>query len=390
MLSTQYFRFSMRLGLLMALSALVQGCSAVKFTTQADCGASSNCISEAGSRVYEDTLTATGGKVDLLIVNDNSASMSFEQRRLAQRFSRFVDQFDQRAIDYRIAVTTTDISSAQNRPRLVNQNGGLQDGQLLTFSNGQKFLTPASGSASQKEQLFNSIINRPETLACESFILGWSGSRDTLLYAQGYFDACPSSDERGIYAANLVVAKNSDSLIRSDADLAIIFLADEDVRSQMYWHNIPGFELADYDKANFLVSQIRSKFPSKTFGLHAIIVKDQNCLNQQNSQLGGLVSGSYGREYFEGTQLSAGVAGDICAEDYTQQLISIFNNIQGKIIDKIPLLCSGPQLTLELLTFTPNDPSLSGTVQGTQIVFNKKLPIGTAVKYRYRCKSGAT
>lgn len=369
--------------------SILWGCTAVKFSTNADCKGASNCVVQAGSAVYEGTENISGGKVDVLFINDNSASMSYEQSQLAQRFNQFVAQFDQRQIEYRMAVTTTDISSAQNAARSINQNGALQDGRLITFSNGQKYLVPTSGSPSQKEQMFNQVINRPETLSCEQFIANWQGSRESLTYSQGYYNACPSTDERGIYAANLVVQNNPDNFIRQEADLAIIFLADEDERSQMYWFNTPGFELADLDKANTLVNNLKSKYPQKTVGIHGFIVKDQACLSQQNTQTGGLVSGSYGWEYYNAIQATGGYAGDICASDYTQQLLSVFNSIQGKIVDKIALNCAAPQLQVENITVTSNDPSIAHSVVGSEIRFNKKLPIGSSVYYKYRCTQSA-
>ena len=370
--------------------SIFSGCSAVKFSTKSNCSGATNCVTQAGSDVYEGTENITGGKVDVLIVSDNSASMSYEQARLSQRLNQFVAQFDQRLIDYRMAVTTTDISSAQNAARTINQNGALQDGKLISFSNGQKFLVPSSGTAAQKEQMFNLVINRPETLSCEQFIKNYTGSRDSLAYSQGYYNACPSTDERGIFAANMVVQNNPDSFIRPEADLAIIFLADEDERSQMYWNNIPGFALADFDKATTLVSQVRTKYPQKTLGIHAFIVKDQACLDQQNLQTNGLVSGSFGWEYYNATQAVGGVAGDICASDYTQQLLSIFTNIQGKIVDKIALKCAAPQLQIENITISSSDSSITHSIVGSEIHFSKKLPVGSSVYYKYKCTQGAT
>lgn len=371
--------------------SVLSACSAVKFSTKSNCDGATNCVSQAGSDYWEGKETIKGGKVDVLIVNDNSASMSFEQARLSQKFNQFVAEFDKvdRQIDYRIAVTTTDISSGQNAPRTINQGGALQDGRLISFSNSQKYLVPESGSASQKEQMFNQVINRPETLSCEQFIKNWSGSRDTLAYSQAYYNSCPSTDERGIFAANLVIQNNSDSFVRSDADLAVIFLADEDERSQMYWHNTPGFLLADFDKATTLVNQIKTKYPQKTFGLHAFIVKDQNCLNIQNAQTNNLVSGSFGWEYYNATVATGGVAGDICSADYTQQLLSIFNSIQGRIVDKIALKCARPQLQNEVITISSSDPSITPQIVGSEIRFNKKLPIGSTVDFKYRCNQSA-
>lgn len=377
---------------LLVLLSLVSGCSAVKFSVKSDCDGDTSCVVQQGDLVYSGREDISGGKVDVLFVNDNSASMSFEQSRLAQRLNQFMTQFDQRFIDYRMAVTTSDISSAQNAARNINQNGALQDGRLIKLSNGAAYLTPNSGSMSQKESLFRTAINRPETLICENFISAWidSGkSRETSEYSSAYYNNCPSTDERGTYAANLVVKNNPDSFLRQEADLHVIFLADEDVRSQMYWNNTPGFLLEDYDKGDRLLPNIRAIYPQKTVGLHAIIVKDANCLSQQSSQLRGVVSGSYGWEYHKATQSTGGVSGDICASDYSQQLQSIFDNIQGNIVDKIPLKCEGSRLVIENITISSSDASITSEIVGAEIRFSKKLPRGSSVSYKYRCKQAA-
>ncbi|MFN9067221.1 MAG: hypothetical protein ACK5V3_08330 [Bdellovibrionales bacterium] len=374
-----------------ALSGILAqlGCSAVKFSTKSNCDNESNCISQQGFDVYEGRESIGGGKVDLLFVNDNSASMSFEQARLSQRLNLFVSRFDQRFIDYRMAVVTSDISSPQNPARSINQNGALQDGKLIKFSNGASFLIPSSGTASQKELMFKQVINRTETLSCENFIQSWiaSGkSRETSEYASAYAINCPSTDERGIFSANLVVKNNSDSFIRQEADLHIVFLADEDVRSQLYWNNTPGFSLEDFDRGDKLLPNIRSIYPQKTVGIHAIIVQDASCLAEQGSQLSGVVSGSYGWEYHKATQSTSGVSANICASDYSQQLQAIFDNIQGNILDKISLKCSGANLELENVTISSSDTSITYSIVGAEIRFNKKLPVGSSVYYKYKCK----
>lgn len=383
-----------RLILLFAMSALflMSGCSAVKFSTKSDCGADTNCISQQGFDIYEGTENIGGGKVEVLFLNDNSASMSFEQARLADRLNQFVSQFDQRFIDYRMAVATSDISSSQNPPRTINQNGALQDGRLIKFSNGAAYLTPNSGSSVQKESLFRQVINRPETIACENFITTWisSGkSRETSQYAEEYYKNCPSTDERGIYAANLIVKNNPEGFIRPEADLHIVFLADEDVRSQLYWNNTPGFALEEFDKGDKILTNIKSIYPQKTVGLHAIIVKDASCLGQQSGQLGGVVSGSYGWEYHKATQATGGVSGNICAADYSQQLLSIFDNIQGNIVDKIALKCEGTRLEIQNITISSSDPSITYSIVGAEIRFSKKLPVGSSVYYKYKCQQSA-
>src|SRR6476661_1030667 len=48
-------------------------------------------------------------KIDVLWVVDNSGSMAPRQQNLARNFSSFIDVFTKNSINFRIAVTTTDI-----------------------------------------------------------------------------------------------------------------------------------------------------------------------------------------------------------------------------------------------------------------------------------------
>ncbi len=391
---------------LIAFVGSYTACSGVRFSKQVDltqyAGAyGAACQQQGDTKVYcEGTEFVSGGKVDILIVDDNSASMSYEQARLASRFNNFISLLDGKSMDYRIAVTTTDVSSSGNPARAANQNGALQDGQLITFPNGSKYATQKDGDLTQRASWFNSVINRQETLNCENFILNWvnnGNSLDSLDYSTQYIANCPSTDERGIYSANLVLKNNPNSFLRPEADLAIIFLTDEDVRSQLYYFNQPGYGLDDSDKASSLITNIKTVYPGKSFGVHAMIVKSAACLSQQNAQTQGLVSASYGYEYNNAVQLAQAamdavggtsaaakmVAGDICSNDYTTQLKQIFDNISGQIKDSIELGCENP--TDLVVTLSTSDSTITHSMIGKTLKFNKKLPVGTSVSYRYSC-----
>ena len=121
-----------------------QGCSEVSFRKDpiVECQGrgSGSCVTSQGVDSFDYSIRFQPGKVDVLFVNDNSASMSWEQARIADRFVNFVQQLDGTGIDYRIGMVTTDVSSSSNQPRAINQNGALQDGRLISFSSGMKFL----------------------------------------------------------------------------------------------------------------------------------------------------------------------------------------------------------------------------------------------------------
>jgi hypothetical protein len=382
---------------------LMGACSGVRFSQTFECEKNGTCIVQNGKPVYPgQDVVVGGGKVDILIVTDNSASMSFEQNRMAERFSLFLNNLDSKSIDYRIAFTTTDISTNTNQPRAINQNGALQDGHLIPLSSGLKFLSPADGTLSQRIAIFNSGVKRPETLACEKFINDWISSGHSIndsSYSSQYDPNCPSGDERGIYAANLVINNNPEQFLRDDADLQIIFLSDEDERSQLYLSQAD-YALADLDQGAALPKNIRAKFPNKNFGIHPIITADAYCLPIQQQQMNGVVGSSYGLQYndarksastiINGERSAKGlggiemVLGDICNSDYSGQLQKIFDNVQAPIVDNFALKCGNPEgLTI---TVSTNDSTITHQIVGNLIQFNKKLPVGTHVSISsYSC-----
>lgn len=337
------------------------------------------------------------GKVDILFVNDNSASMSFEQTKMAQRFANFIQNLDALKVDYRIAITTTDIETTTNPARAINQNGALQNGRLVAFGDGSKFLTPASAN---RVNLFNTQMTRPETLQCENFIRNYlaqygPNSRNTQDYQGKYMQNCPSTDERGVYAANLTILNNYDSFLRSDANLTVILLTDEDARSEQYAMGNPNYPLESLDQPSTFVSNMTTQYPGKIWNFHSFIVRDQTCKTQQSNQIidslgRPVVEGSFGNLYSQfnlqlrdDSNRPRGLMLDICASDYTSALGEISTNI-GSQLKEYALKCSDPAA----LSITPA--SIRWTKTGSTIHFTEPIAPGTDVSISYKCQARST
>lgn len=366
---------------------VAMACSQVSFRKDPanDCqgNGSESCISEKGLDSFSYSTKLTQGKVDILFINDNSASMSWEQTRLADRFSNFIQQLDSKMIDYRIAMTTTDVSSAQNPARGINLNGALQDGRLVDFGAGNYFLSSGSNSPLERVNKFNSTIRRSETLSCESFILNWRASGKSIFsteYNSSYTANCPSGDERGIYASILTTKSNPSGFIRAEGNLVYIFLSDEDVRSQLYSPYGAGFELDSQDRPEALISEVKNQFSQKSFTAHAIVTTSADCLNQQNNQLSGVISGSYGLVYHELAQKTQGKTINICNSDYTSQLGVIAEDIIKKSRDII-LKCSAP------IEVSVNPSNLSYVRNGRVLTFSENTPSNVDIQIQETCAS---
>ena len=360
------------IGIVMGL--YIVACAPVNFERNIKCGV--GCVGISGNKVnYSELTTFGGGKVDILLVDDNSASMSTEQKAMANRMGNFLSVLDAAQVDYRIAITTTDVSATVgNGPRPINQNGALQDGKLITFGDGSRYITPQSAN---KLTLFSNDIVRQETLSCESNLAAHPMISSQIEY-DGY---CPSADERGVYAANLTIQNNSSGFVRSDAALAIVFLSDEDVRSGFYATR-SDYPLDTNDQPQTLINNIQNIYAGKNFVAHSIIVKpnDSACLQIQRSQPNS-VSGSYGQKYAEASNLTGGVVGDICASDYGSQLSAIGTQVTRQT-NSVVLQCSNPQ---SLVVTVNGTISTAYQVVGTQVQFNQILPAGTTIKAEYSC-----
>jgi hypothetical protein len=400
-------RYKVILGILIA--GYWVACAPKKFDRDPDVDKCQNsgvaCITQDGYDYFDYKVQANGGLVDVLFVDDNSGSMSFEQTHMAQKFSSFLSQLDAKFVDYRIGIVTTDISSSAtestaddgassslyNEPRAINNNGAFQDGNLVSFGNGEAFLTP---STQNKESLFADNIQRKETLQCESFLMQYPNSSPP---ADGIHANCPSGDERGIFAANLFFEKNPSSFIRPKAHLAIVILSDEDTRSALYGHG-GAYELETKDLPETLISKVKSTYPGKTLSIHSIIVKpgDTTCESIQDHQMGpaslnpthgvtyNQMLGSQGLVYAKATSLTNGILGDICANDYGSQLSDIGVNIVDRLAD-VTLACANP-VSLDV-TLTPANAGVTWSLSGSTLHLNQSLDPGTQIHVKYSCKT---
>ena len=115
-------------------------CAPKKFNKDASINACQNfeqiCLSTNGTDYFDYTKNIDGGTLDILFIDDNSGSMSFEQARMANKFNEFINVLQNKKINYNIGITTTDIKTDSNPERSINKNGQLQNGDLIEIING--------------------------------------------------------------------------------------------------------------------------------------------------------------------------------------------------------------------------------------------------------------
>ena len=366
------------------------GCAPVNFSKvpAAPCGSEgvacvTKCTGPDCINTYSVERRVGQGLVDVLIIDDNSGSMSTEQRAMAAHFPTYFSSLGD--LDYRVAITTTDISTAYsttpanfpNKPGPYNGNGALQDGNLIDFGSAGKYL---DRNTPNRDALFFQTIQRPETLACE----------------QSGFTQCPSDDERGIFAANLVLDRTANQFMRPTAHLAIIILSDEDERSLSDPRSdlnssdaqLRGlYPLETNDLPDTLISKFHTNFPGKTLSVHPIIVRpgDKNCLKTQSSQA-NFVRGVEGYSYDALQKKVGGTEGSICDSDFSSILTNIATKIQSQVTS-LPFSCRpiNDQFTV---TFDPKpaqDIHVTADFANMVLNVNDPVPALTNIKLEYQC-----
>jgi hypothetical protein len=275
---------------------IANGCNSVKFTkNEGACTVDNPCLQPNGLYGFSQSLTfTTTKKVDILIVNDNSGSMSQEQASLANPFNGFINNLNTAGVDWQVAVTNTDVCPVAG--------GSCWTPKGITGAQG-KFMGPADGSGRQPD--YGNYILTPST----------PDVVNTFSRTIQRGSEVGAGDERGIYAANLAIdlAKTSNSgFFRDNSELAVVILSDEDERTTGGNCSPPDatkpsvcdpgyFPMEPYDLPQTLMNKVVTTFGGKkSFLVHSIVIKpeDSACLAVQQSQ-GPFFTAHYGNTYSE-------------------------------------------------------------------------------------------
>lgn len=241
-----------------------------------------------------DSLSVKGsGRTDILFVIDNSTSMRNEQKKISQRFNKFIDKID--GLDWNIAITTTD-------PRGTKE---WSDGRLVPFANGEYYLT-SQLAKEEAQKLFGKNVQRDE-----------SGSDTEMGILSTY-----RSIERAMNPKTKADREMA-SFFRDEAALAVVVVSDEDESGK-----------SDKNIGKNLKKLVQSHWGSKkTFQFNSIVVHTQQCLFGEGATMG--------RAYLELSKLTEGIVGDICADDYSKMLSDLGKGVAD--LTKLHTLKCRPQ-----------------------------------------------
>lgn len=303
--------------------------------------------------VSQSVAVNTNNKADILVVIDNSGSMSQEQANMGARFGSLLDQLS--GLDWQVGITTTDLNTS-------SPSGSFRkDGRLLPIANmsGQYVLT-SSMNATTARQNFSATVQRPAN--------------------EG------SGNEQGIGATYRALQRNAQAFssdnttggfLRSGAVLSVVVVSDADETNPngTQTHNSP----------QGLMNLVRSMYPGKPFSFHSIIVRpgDRACLNLANSG-----NEDYGYSYSDLSGLTGGIVGTVCSADYGSQLAAMgratVDLINSANLNCAPLDTNGDGIRDVQIVTADGSAAPSYTIDGLRIQFSRALPAGNN-QLNYSC-----
>lgn len=273
-------------------------------------------------------------QTDILVVIDNSVSMLYEQSNMAKRFESFTAEL--KNMDWQLGIITTDVSS--DAPK--------RDGRLLELKTlPDQYILNSSMPTAVTEEAFGQTIQRPAR--------------------EG------SQFEQGIKATYRFLERKSE-LLRPEGAFNVIVVSDADETPPR------GTPAEDRNHPEKLLNYFNENYPNKPFFFHSIVVKegDVPCLKAENNE-------GYGRQYAWLSEKTGGIIGDVCAQDYANQLKLIGEKVSQKVL-MAELGCAPVSGSIQVKSENSELDSGEFSIQDTRILFQKPLPAG-AWTVHYEC-----
>lgn len=324
------------------------------------------------------------GKIDVLVVVDNSGSMKYEQSSMAQRFSNFLSKLN--GLDWQVAIATTDVRTNDS-----TATGLIKDGRLLnmTYTHGGVTTNPrilnSSMDFAAANEAFSATIQRPASEGGGKE----QGIRASYRAIERVFQTNTTVDTTIGYtnASNVGLFRTGSSLavvVVSDADETPSWASGDTGNLCKPWVIAEGTKNHPKD----LVNLVSTKFPDKPFKFYPVVVKpdDQACREQRNDGSGNEAYGCY---YNDLRVLTGGRIGSVCETDYTAQLAQIGQDA-ADLARSYDLGCApydvdrNGQPDITVVNTATGAVLTNYVVEGKMLVFNAILPVGN---YRadYRC-----
>lgn len=347
------------------------GCTKMSFLPGQDSSSATSSLSASKqSESFSFDTEPLQKKADILMVIDNSASMKPLQANLTANFASFIYNFVAMGYDFHLSVTTTDAYKS-----------------LPQFGNDPSYAKFRDGAGSNHSGVYTILPSTPDLL--NLFVINASQGADG------------SGDERAFSSFKAALSSPFNAgFLRPDSFLSIIILSDEDDFSDPYRTEASWIHggVADHDYSDptlepvsnyvhYLDGLTGSTPAHRRYSVSTLGIFDQRCLDIYKSVTSGTepFASIIGQRYFEIAHQTNGIAGSICDQGLSSSLAAIGNSVINNTTATLSLKSSPVEGSVEV-DVNPIDKSLTWTVSGSSIRFNKTPAKGTKITVKYNSK----
>jgi Bacterial Ig domain len=222
-------------------------------------------------------LTADRSKsrqVDLVFVINNSSSMAPHQARIAENLRRFRQLFDERNLDYRIGVLTTDFVETDGNRRTGNYFKKVRSVELDTAGK------PVLDRRQRPKPITKQVASNGALVTLPLLPQPWvTPQTPDGIFAELVKVGTKGDSNRTAFTAvyNLVAdyQQKTHALLRPDATTIVVYFMDEEETRMATWKELPGggrqAEWIENGKLPELLTQFNTRHPTKRQTLDSYI-----------------------------------------------------------------------------------------------------------------------
>lgn len=320
-----------------------------------------NCPTNIVEKKETVTVSANGGKADVLFILDTTPSMFLSLRNLALKYDQLVSKW--KNIDWQIGITNSKVENTLF-------DGHVMKGEFMELQKNDEtkkveyILKPGYFA---HDWFYRTLSRDPSDDGCNSQPYCMTEVSEPLRALKGAIDLRDKGHNKGFF--------------REKSKLVVVMISSSDERSV-------GARDKKATKPEDAIKHFNAKLGSRMDGMigMSVVIKpgDAACWKHYQSIFDLGLGGQYGKSLSDFATQTGGITANICDKDYGSSLSKLSESVR-QLVESITLKDTPMPNSLQI-TFTPNV-NATWVLQGNKVIFDRAIPKGTKIDIRYLVKT---
>lgn len=320
-----------------------------------------NCPTNIVEKTESVTVSANGGKADVLFIIDTTPSMFLSLKNLALKYDKLISSW--KNIDWQIGITNSKVENTLF-------DGHVMKGEIMELQKNDEtkkveyILKPGYFAY---DWFYRTMSRDPSDDGCNSQPYCMTEVSEPLRALKGAIDLRDKGHNKGFF--------------REKAKLVVVMISSSDERSV-------GAADKKSTKPEDAIKYFNQKLGSRMDGMigMSVVIKpgDAACLKHYRNIFDLGLGGEYGKSLSDFATQTGGITASICDKDYGSSLSKLSESVR-QLVESITLKDTPMPGSLQI-TFTPQS-NATWVLQGNKVIFDRPIPKGTKIDIRYLVKT---